>query len=132
MGDSKHYFSGVDPFELSKTEGLLGHIHESAAAAVYKKLTVEKMMDVIEKMKIEYIYGTPGNPYSMEGSFHRFQVRPGIEVRKEDIPYDMEPEDYIEKIAKKIDEECMGMSPTPFTIPAVVRIDPSTGEIINC
>lgn len=116
-------------------KGLLEHAMESAAERRYETLTSEMMKDMLEKFQAEQekelLFGTKGKayPWTPEEAFRnpRLRVQPGVEVDIEDVPYDMEPQDYVEKVAKKIEETGMIFNPihTPGAAHKVVHLDPS-------
>lgn len=116
-------------------KGLLEHAMESAAERKYEMLTGEMMKDMLEKFQAEQekelLFGTKGKayPWTSEEAFRnpRLRVQPGVEVDIEDVPYDMEPQDYVEKVAKKIEETGVIFNPmrTPGAAHKVVHLDPS-------
>lgn len=118
-------------------KGLLEHAMESAAERKYEMFTGETMKDMLEKFQAEQekelLFGTKGKayPWTPEEAFRipRLQVRPGFEIDVEDIPYDMEPDDYVKKVHDKILEQ----EPPPRRYlrkqkTKVVRLDPE-GEV---
>lgn len=108
------------------SKGLLEHAMESAAERKYEMLTKDMLEKFLAEQEKELLFGTKGKayPWTPEEAFRipRLQVRPGVEVDMEDVPYDMEPQDYVEKVAKKIEET--GMIFNPIRIPKVVHLDP--------
>lgn len=117
----KYFEASIIP---ERGEGLLEHIRRMDKPMTYDPIvTSEKMKHWMEEFHREsegsFLFGIPGKdfskeyPYTMEEAFRnpKITVRTGIQVDLEDVPYDMLPDDYIEKVDKALDSTGVEMIP---------------------